>query len=58
MNGCVYCGSEPTQPFTADFEFPVCRACGIAQHEALERIAQMVRPVWRRSGTAEEEGDP
>ena len=45
MTGCSYCGAEPTQPFSRDFDFRVCRACGIRQQEALERIAQMVRPL-------------
>lgn len=44
---CVYCGGLPTQPFTPEFDFPVCRSCGILQHEALERIAKMARPVSR-----------
>jgi hypothetical protein len=45
VSGCVYCGTEPTQPFSPDYEFPVCRSCGIRQHEALSEIAQMVRPM-------------
>lgn len=42
---CVYDGKTPTQPFTEDFDFPVCRECGILQHEALERIAELHRPL-------------
>lgn len=52
MTGCVYDGKEPAQPFGVDdetgevtFDMPVCRSCGVLQHEALERIAQMVRPM-------------
>lgn len=72
LRPCAYCGRTPAQPFGVDpktgettFDVPVCRECGIAQHEALERIAQMVRPVirWARGpgeeaqagGTAESE---
>jgi hypothetical protein len=48
VSGCAICGAEPTQPFSEDFNYPVCRSCGIRQHEALERIAQMVRPLkWK-----------
>lgn len=54
MTPCSYCGAEPTQPFTPKFDFPVCRSCGILQHEALDRIAQMVRAVrWTYPKTPE-----
>ena len=59
MTPCVYDGSEPSQPFSPDFDYPVCRRCGIRQHEALERIAQMVRPVrWRAPPEIAGETDP
>jgi hypothetical protein len=58
MSGCSLCGAEPTQPFSPDFDFPVCRACGIRQHEALERIARMVRPVrWSAPPEIANEGE-
>jgi hypothetical protein len=50
LTGCSYCGAEPTQPFSRAFDFPVCRACGVAQHDALERIAQEARPVTFKHG--------
>ena len=42
---CAYCNAPAVQPFSEDFDIPVCRNCGLKQHEALERIAQMVRPM-------------
>ena len=59
---CVYCGAEPSQPFSPYYDFPVCRSCGIAQHQALEQIAQMTRPVpgafVTRAREADEKEEP
>ena len=53
---CSCCGATPSQPFSENFDFPVCRACGILQHQALERIAQMVRPMkWSAPEKFEDE---